>query len=584
MPIFSNATGMTFPGDPTFFDVGGDAHFHSNSAALNGLYEQLRPVEDAGYTRGGQVARCDPGTRVTLIDTIKKWVDTKSRDAPSVCWLNGPAGYGKSALSQTIAELCAENSRLAASFFFLRGAGARSRIDRLIPTLAYHISVSIPTSKTVIEKVLDEEPFILSTSLTHQFQKLVIEPLLAASSGLTAFLSTTKANIIVIDALDECDDKFQMGEFITAIIAMAGKRFPLIRILLTSRVEEHIRRKFDHPRASTSIYRLELVDFDARPDIQAYFQKRFNNVYQQNFPIMRGLPQPWPSPSDLNLLLSKAGGSFMFATTLISWIEASEFPDRDLKLVLQSDVVGLDPLYKQVLSEVSLTPSFHHILGTTMILVENQSITAISKLLGFQSREIIHELLAVQSLLLIPGDDDQPILLFHTSLRDFLTSQARSESYYINPSIQHALLAIDCLQCLTNDVEQNFFDMAGQRYACCHWLHHICQAFGEQRQDLSETNFSSLVNLVNLLMSKNIESWFNTILNCNRDTRKSVVQDLEAVLSCFQEEKFAGAGKKACIWPVLEITKKEMQNWNNWIGPITPSWHNGIPWASHCYT
>ena len=36
MPIFSNATGMTFPGDPTFFDVGGDAHFHSNSAATSG--------------------------------------------------------------------------------------------------------------------------------------------------------------------------------------------------------------------------------------------------------------------------------------------------------------------------------------------------------------------------------------------------------------------------------------------------------------------------------------------------------------------------------------------------------------------
>jgi hypothetical protein len=476
-------------------------------------------------------------------------------------------------LSQTIAELYAENGRLAASFFFLRGAGARTRIDHLIPTLAYQICVSIPTSKTVVEKVLDEEPFILSTSLTHQFQKLVIEPLLAASSGLTAFLSTTKANIIVIDALDECDDKCRMGEFITAIIETAGKRFPLIRILLTSRVEEHIRRKFDHSRAeSTSIYRLELVDFDARPDIQAYFQKKFNNIYQQSFPIMRGIPQPWPSPSDLNLLLSKAGGSFMFATTLIYWIEASEFPDRDLKVVLQSDVMGLDPLYKQVLSEVSLTPSFYHILGTIMILVENQSITALSKLLKFQSREIIHDLLAVQSLLLIPGDDDQPIQLFHTSLRDFLTSQARSESYYINPSIQHALLAIDCLQCLTNDVEHNFFDTAGERYACCRWPHHICLAFGEQRQDLSDTNFNFLVNLVDLLMSKNIESWFNTILNCNRDIRKSVVQDLEAALSSFQvsycyseyssnnlifyqQEKFAIASKKACIWPVLEVTQ-----------------------------
>jgi len=33
-------------------------------------------------------------------------------------WLNGPAGAGKSAILQTIAERCKDN-RLAASFFFL---------------------------------------------------------------------------------------------------------------------------------------------------------------------------------------------------------------------------------------------------------------------------------------------------------------------------------------------------------------------------------------------------------------------------------------------------------------------------------
>jgi len=138
----------------------------------------------------------------------------------------------------------------------------------------------------------------------------------------------------------------------------------------------------------------------------------------------------------------------------------------------------------------------------------------------------------------------------------------------MNPSIQHALLAIDFLQCLTNDVEQNFFYTAGQRYACCHWPHHICLAFGEQRQDLSDTNFNPLVNLVNLLMSKNIESWFNTILNCNKDTRKSVEQNLKVALSYFQvghfyseyfsnnliiyqQEKFAIAGKNTCIWLVF---------------------------------
>ena len=46
---------------------------------------------------------------------------------------------------------------------------------------------------------------------------------------------------IIIDALDECNDKDLMGEFIEILIDafMVNRGLP-IRILITSRVEEHI--------------------------------------------------------------------------------------------------------------------------------------------------------------------------------------------------------------------------------------------------------------------------------------------------------------------------------------------------------
>ena len=119
----------------------------------------LRPASNATHTRAGHVARCDPGTRLEVIAQIRQWLDGHENDKQAVvCWINGPAGYGKSALAQTIAQSYAAEGRLLGSFFFLRGAGERSRISRLIPTLAHQISLTVPGAKLLIESALEDEP------------------------------------------------------------------------------------------------------------------------------------------------------------------------------------------------------------------------------------------------------------------------------------------------------------------------------------------------------------------------------------------------------------------------------------------
>ena len=187
----------------------------------------LRPVSDATHTRAGHVARCDPGTRLEVITQIKQWLDDSDKRA-AVCWLNGPAGYGKSAVAQTIAEHYAAMGRLLGSFFFLRGAGERSHISRLIPTLAYQISLSVPAAKPLLERGLRHEPALLepSVSLAHQFQKLIIDPTQSNTfkilSSIEAFSHFVKQRILVIDALDECDDRAEMAAFIDVLINVSS--------------------------------------------------------------------------------------------------------------------------------------------------------------------------------------------------------------------------------------------------------------------------------------------------------------------------------------------------------------------------
>ena len=259
-----------------------------------------------------------------MIAQIRHWLDGYDNDKRAVvCWLNGPAGYGKSALAQTIAECYAAEHRLLGSFFFLRGAGERSRISRLIPTLAHQISLTVPGTKPLIESALKDEPALLGStvSLAHRLQKLIIDPIHLntsrvsySSEDISRFV---KIQIVVIDALDECSDKAEMADFIDVLrrASSRGTYLPF-RIFLTSRVEEHLRKKFDSSEA-WFLHRLELENFDARPDIKVYFQRGFGCIYDQNQRIMQRIPKPWPSAEDFTALLGKAGSSFAFATTLI---------------------------------------------------------------------------------------------------------------------------------------------------------------------------------------------------------------------------------------------------------------------------
>ena len=74
---------------------------------------------NATHIRAGHVPRCDPGTRLEVIAQIRQWLDGHDNDERAVVfWVNGPAGYGKSALAQTTAECYAAERRLLGSFFF----------------------------------------------------------------------------------------------------------------------------------------------------------------------------------------------------------------------------------------------------------------------------------------------------------------------------------------------------------------------------------------------------------------------------------------------------------------------------------
>lgn len=493
-----------------------------SSGAVN-LAELLNPV-DAGYRRSsGPIARCLCGTREKVIADVVRWIDSSS-DRP-ICWLNGPAGTGKSAISQTIAERCSANGRLAASFFFFRGAGERSRITDFIPTLAYQLSVSIPATKPFIQRVLQGDPLIIRQALNAQFTQLMIEPILLARNLNPAY---TCPMVVVIDGLDECDDKELMAEFVEIITdaCRVGDQFPF-RIFFTSRVEEHLRKKLEATAARSSIHPLALQDYDARADIRKFFRSWFSTIYEENYRLMRNVAMPWPSDRELDALVRKASGSFIFASTLIHFVNnGGDLPHRKLSIALAAHA-GLDPLYTQVLSAAPRSHNFRRVINAIILLDHPRSINFLGYLLRLEAGDVLQALLGIQSILMIPGDDNDHIQLVHTSLRDFLTTESRSRGFFIGPT-GHIDMMTDCLKVMLVPPEDGFFFTSeSQKYACNNWCHHFHQAIEGGHDPTGSLSTSSVISCLTDFLFQSSDFWINTLLlNANEQKALNIMNSV----------------------------------------------------------
>ncbi|KIJ27748.1 hypothetical protein M422DRAFT_94294, partial [Sphaerobolus stellatus SS14] len=138
---------------------------------------------------------CQPGTRERILTKIQEWI---AGEGPSVLWLYGPAGAGKSTIAQTIAEQCDERKNLAFSYF-LRGNeinANRNDLTKFMPTFVYELVCTLPSLGTSVREAILRDPSIFSRRLELQAKTLIVKPLMAMSEQMPRM-------VVVIDGLDE---------------------------------------------------------------------------------------------------------------------------------------------------------------------------------------------------------------------------------------------------------------------------------------------------------------------------------------------------------------------------------------------
>ena len=148
---------------------------------------RLNPILDASHTRNRNTSppdsECFPGTRQGVIRAITNWGDNMGsfqyeEDIPHIYWLHGFAGCGKSAVFLEVARIYARSGRLLASYFFFRGAGDRSTMNRFAPTLASQLMAAIPATAPLVEAAVKAEPGVVTddASLATQLDLLILSP------------------------------------------------------------------------------------------------------------------------------------------------------------------------------------------------------------------------------------------------------------------------------------------------------------------------------------------------------------------------------------------------------------------------
>ncbi|KAG6852021.1 hypothetical protein C0991_004044, partial [Blastosporella zonata] len=471
-------------------------------------------VPDAGFTRGGIKHECLQGTREVVISEIMNWAGEENNQR--ICWLSGPAGFGKSAIMQTVAERLNGEGSLAASFFFLRGAGARSEFTRFIVTLAYHISYSIPDSQPFIHDALRMDPTLLSQSMKTQLQKLVIDP-------LGHILPRAKQMIIVVDALDECDDHKSIADFI-GLLVQPYNDLPF-QFLLASRAENHIAEAFALDAAQSITCFLKLESFNSRQDITVFLTSRFDTICKQRPRLFQDMQEKWPSSDDLMALAKKSDGLFIFAATVVSFItDGKGSPQEKLKQVLTSHV-GLDPLYTQVLSNANRDEAFSKVLTAIIYLREEISITSLAKVLDMTPEAVVNRLTEIQSIIRIPADNQGSVQLNHTSFRDFLLAKTQSKNYYL--LLGDASMASWSLALMVNSLKQDHWPKdKAEEYACQQWCFHLEGAIRGYQSGEVATGILEIVQ--RFTRCEALEVWINTVI---RDVKTNTTME------CLQEIK-----------------------------------------------
>ncbi|PWY92267.1 hypothetical protein BO70DRAFT_273285, partial [Aspergillus heteromorphus CBS 117.55] len=458
---------------------------------------------------------CLPGTRTSVLKAVTEWADSPAE--AKILWLNGWVGTGKSTIARTVARDYHNQSRLAASYFF----GDR-RADYFVTTIALQLANMDPGLRQSIEDSLRRHPLLRRQSLSEQWRRLVLEPLVGFLRGYDG-----KPMLLVVDGLDLCQEENDIGLIVKLLFEACDACGDRMLVFLSTRPEASIRDEI----ACIEHREVMLQREDASTDISLFLSDELSRIA-----VKVGTETGWPGKETIANLVTKSDGIFAWAATVCQYIRDGRNKTTTISRlhgVLQHRITNtspqgkLDQIYTETLNRTVRSTwdtcevdeychSLRETLGFILILQSPLSVDGLNPLLG---RDDAGSILGdLHSILEAPAHPDKSIRLHHYSFCDFMLSEERCPArfYLGNQMQQHRQIAERCLDIMAERPEWNDDSNGSQsltvkmetpelqqssisafHYACCYWVHHA------QRGKIDLTTGSR----VNLFVQKYMQKW-----------------------------------------------------------------------------
>ncbi|KAJ7626976.1 hypothetical protein FB45DRAFT_57012 [Roridomyces roridus] len=272
-------------------------------------------------------------------------------------------------------------------------------------------------------------------------------------------------------------------------------------------------------------------------DIRTYLRDEFGRI-SRDHKMMVSVTAPWPSQQVLEHLIERSSGYFIYAATVIKFLDDPDFRPTDGVSIIMgmatpkhgSPYAALDQLYTQILEQV---PDSSQLLLILAVLNAGYRLpmSQIEQLLGLESGDVSLTLRRAHSVIDVPSNPAAKTKLrpHHASFLNFLKDKARSGAFFTGPgSIHHQHLAGHILDALSYTYEDQYLNAVG----------HVAWEFTltDIIQFLPTEDLVARLQLVNpdfILRYRNAESSAEAVLKWLKATQPAPPKDLIQVWEAY---------------------------------------------------
>ncbi|KAG8724609.1 hypothetical protein FRC09_016579 [Ceratobasidium sp. 395] len=287
---------------------------------------------------------CAENTRVDVLHNIKGWI--RHGNNRQVYWLSGMAGSGKTTIAYTLCDHLKNSGYPTASYFCMRRLPTYRKANLILLEVSRQLSLLSRPFLCALHDAISPDAVVQNLPIHDQFKRLIAMPLRRVGHTFPAH------PVVVIDALDECEDRAEVNDMLKTLLAYATE-LP-IKFVLTSRrgvgtidYDEILKRD----QALTEQSLDGIFHLHVQEDIRTYLASELQDLDL--------------SPNELERLTEQPGGLFRDAAWFVDYILAGGRPQARERMLRLLDVFWdcdgdgrTDAIYEAIL-DAMLSEDFH---------------------------------------------------------------------------------------------------------------------------------------------------------------------------------------------------------------------------------